>query len=185
MVKTLKNSIREKSVYLYNAAPEITRGEFEDTVLESPKPVSEQKRLEPLFRVRVEWAPGDPEEQESFFLDPGEFAADMKGSVARMLARDLQVRGVVVVENPEDDEEVRRATFKALKTMKENLNERGRKQLLQYQKKGGFTEAEMEIEKDLLHPYYVNAEKEKLVDAEIAKLRKSGTKSSTRTASAN
>jgi hypothetical protein len=161
-----KRGISEKIQYAYNPLPDISeaavlkRAELDD-IIEPAKP-------SPFDWL---WKYGAGLGSDRIHLLPQKFHA-LRASEAQEFLIEFQEQGGVVISDPSDKEEVKKATIRGLTAAHGFYRDRGKKQLSEIRKNHGYSADEMADRKYDHWPYYKNQAIADIIHELLADLRK-------------
>ena len=128
---------------------------------------------EPAFKVDYKWqgagiGTDGSFEYDELTLNPGE-AEKLDEKVVDIILKTVGHLGIVKVKEGDD---IRKKTVEGLNKAKNHYNLHGSVGYLKFQDRAQYSEEQMNRNKNIMKPYLINMEKEKLIQAEIEKLEK-------------
>lgn len=154
-----RSSIVQRIVYAHNPLPNVSEAELlKDAGLD----MIEASRISP-FTFR--WNYGG----EHIFLEAGE-NIPLRESEAALFRLEFEDHGGVVLEDAQDDAEVRRVSIEGLRRAQKRYKAGGAVLVLEYRKRHGITKEEAEERKHDLWAYHLCEAKANACEREIKRL---------------
>jgi len=159
--------VSEKTVYAYNPLPDVSEAEIVEHVgldLITPSTV-------PPFQFN--WQYGGGLEKELVTINPGE-AVPLRTSEAKELMREARDMGIVLLDDPHDEAEVRKKSIEGLHRARQYWRARGELRKSWYRKERGLSRDELEDMKENLHVWFINEGKVHFISEEARRLQGRG-----------
>jgi hypothetical protein len=161
MANVKRRGFSEPVVHVYNPLPDVSDAEIlERAGLDLIDPATRSPWI-------CDWRYSGHDEREWVHLKPGEFLMLRKSELPEFMNENREL-GMVVVDDPQDPESIRKATIKGLTAAYTFFKDRGKVRLLAVRKTHGFTAEEMEENRHEHWAYYYNQAKADII-AEVLK----------------
>jgi hypothetical protein len=155
--------LNEKIVYIHNPLPDL-----QDKEIIEKADIEIEASIRPPFDIHWNYAFGN--DLEVVRLSVGEYMP-LRQSEAAMFLRQFKEIGMVIVEDINDADELKKKTLEGLQTAQKFYADRGNKRLIELRKTHGLGKDEMEDYKYEHWVYYYNQAKADLIGDHIRSVR--------------
>lgn len=151
-------NITAKNLFLYNPLPTISEAD----VFERAQSVYQGREGVPAFLITHHYAPGDDERETILEFNPQE-GMYVRPEDAPLILGVRHFEGMVLVDNPDDEKELLAKSIEGIRKAIEFYRERGARIVTRQQVRLNLTQAQIDHERAVLDPHYVNEEKAKIL----------------------
>lgn len=155
--------VSEKIKYIFSPFPKISE---EDLIKEAGLELIAPSKVPPFLVV---WEYGGGFEKELVPLDSGD-CVPLRESEAVEFMREYRNQGFVVLDDPNDPEEVLEKQIIGLRRAREYWRARGSTRIAFYRKARGLTKEEVDDMKSELHPWYLAEARVTVITNELRRL---------------